>query len=60
MKPYLDRNLDIVLASDALAAAPDGPEKLRSRTGTTLRTAIAARRKGFVVLPSGVRVVNAP
>lgn len=35
--PYLERNTQIVLACDALFAAPDGPERMRSGTWSTVR-----------------------
>lgn len=44
--PYLDRNNQIVLACDALFAAPDGPETLRSGTWSTVRR---ARKSGKAV-----------
>lgn len=36
-KPYLDRNRDIVDACEVLLATPDGPERLRSGTWSTVR-----------------------
>lgn len=41
--PYLDRNRAIVDASDALLAMPDGPERQRSGTWSTVRY---ARKRG--------------
>lgn len=38
-KPYLNRNKDIVNASTYLIAAPDGPERKRSGTWSTVRYA---------------------
>lgn len=38
-KSYLDRNIAIVLAVDVLLAAPDGPERQRSGTWSTVRNA---------------------
>jgi hypothetical protein len=38
-KPYLDRNHDIVDVCDVLLALPDGPERLRSGTWSTVRYA---------------------
>ena len=47
-KPYQDRNKDIVNAVDFLIAAPDGPEKLRSGTWSTVRYAKRVGVKGVV------------
>ena len=47
-KPYLDRNKDIVNAVDFLIAAPDGPEKTRSGTWSTVRYAKKVGVKGVV------------
>ena len=47
-KPYLDRNKDIVNAVDFLIAAPDGPEKQRSGTWSTVRYAKKVGVKGVV------------
>lgn len=38
-KPYLERNRDIVDASDRMVALPSGPEELRSGTWSTIRYA---------------------
>ena len=38
-RPYLVRNRNIVDATDALIAAPDGPERRRSGTWATIRYA---------------------
>lgn len=46
VKSYLDRNQDIVDASDGLLATPNGPEKLRSGTWSTVRL---ARKKGIPI-----------
>jgi hypothetical protein len=43
LKPYLERNRDIVEACDVLLALPDGPERQRSGTWSTVRL---ARRLG--------------
>ena len=47
-KPYLDRNKDIVNAVDFLIAAPDGPEKMRSGTWSTVRYAKKTGKRGIV------------
>lgn len=36
-KPYLERNRDIVDETDVLIGMPDGPERLRSGTWSTIR-----------------------
>ena len=43
-RPYLERNTEIVLACDTLFAAPDGPERIRSGTWSTVRKARKARK----------------
>lgn len=50
-KPYLDRNKDIVDAVDFLIAAPDGPERQRSGTWSTVRYAKKVGVNGVVWLP---------
>ena len=47
-KPYLDRNKDIVNSVDFLIAAPDGPEKVRSGTWSTIRYAKSVGVKGVI------------
>lgn len=47
-KPYLDRNKDIVDAADFIIAAPDGIEKQRSGTWSTVRYAKRVGVKGVV------------
>ena len=52
-KGYLERDKDNVNESEYLWAVPDGPEKIRSGTWTTVRY---ARQKGIpiaIILPSG-------
>lgn len=49
-KEYLDRNKDIVDAVDFLIAAPDGPERLRSGTWSTVRYAKKTGVKGVVFM----------
>lgn len=58
VKPYLDRNQDIVDEVNILIAAPDGPERLRSGTWSTVRR---ARKRGIpyvVILPDGKVLVT--
>jgi len=53
-KPYLDRNKDIVEATDSLIACPgEGSEQLRSGTWSTVRYARKLRRPIYVILPDG-------
>lgn len=49
-RQYLDRNKDIVGAIDFLIAAPDGPEKQRSGTWSTVRYAKKINVRGVVWL----------
>lgn len=49
-KSYLERNKDIVNAVDYLIAAPDGPERLRSGTWSTVRYAKRQGVRGVVWL----------
>ena len=50
-KEYLERNKDIVESSDFLIAAPDGPEKQRSGTWSTIRYAKKIGVRGVVWKP---------
>lgn len=53
-RPYLDRNHDIVDASDIVIAAPfQADEQLRSGTWATIRYAKKSRRPLFIVEPDG-------
>jgi hypothetical protein len=52
-KDYIPRNHDIVDATDALLAAPKGPEELRSGTWATIRYARKLKRPIYIVWPSG-------
>ena len=52
-KPYLDRNKDIVNASEGMLAAPRGPEELRSGTWSTIRYARKCSKKVLIVWPDG-------
>lgn len=47
-KPYLERNKDIVNASDFLIAVPDGPERQRSGTWSTVRYAKHVGKRGVI------------
>ena len=57
-KEYLERNRDIVDATDALIAAPKGPEEQRSGTWSTVRYARKLRRPIVIVWPSGEMTVE--
>ena len=53
-RPYLDRNQDIVNASEIILAAPKGMrEELRSGTWHAIRYAIAQRKRVIIVWPNG-------
>ena len=52
--PYLDRNKDIVSACDFLIAAPDGPERQRSGTWSTVRHAKRVGVRGVVWVSGAV------
>jgi hypothetical protein len=47
--PYLDRNKQIVLSCDKLVAAPEGPEKTRSGTWSTVRFAKNVGTRGVIL-----------
>lgn len=51
--PYGERNLHIIGAGTMLIACPDGPEKLRSGTWSTVRAAIKMGRPVIVIPPDG-------
>jgi hypothetical protein len=55
-KPYLDRNKDIVNDSHFMIATPEGPEKTRSGTWSTVRYARGKNRPIVVVYPNGTRI----
>jgi predicted Rossmann fold nucleotide-binding protein DprA/Smf involved in DNA uptake len=62
-KPYLERNKDIVRASDVLVAMPSGPERLRSGTWSTVRFALKRNVDTYIIMPDGsvdVRVDMSP
>lgn len=48
-RPYLDRNKAIVHAVDRMIAAPDGPERQRSGTWSTIRYAKRVGRRGVIL-----------
>ncbi len=53
-KPYLERNHDIVDATDVLIATPrTSYEELRSGTWATIRYAISKGKKVIVIYPQG-------
>ena len=53
-KPYLERNHDIVDATDVLIATPrTNHEELRSGTWATIRYAIKKEKKVIVIYPQG-------
>ena len=52
-KPYLERNKDIVDETDVLVATPDGVERLRSGTWSTVRYALKQGRTVYIVWPDG-------
>lgn len=52
--PYLARNRNIILQTQILIAAPDGPERSRSGTWATVRHAIRSGLPYVVINPDGV------
>jgi hypothetical protein len=52
-KKYLDRNKDIVDACDVLLATPDGPERKRSGTWSTIRYAVRTGVPVEICYPNG-------
>jgi hypothetical protein len=52
--PYLQRNMDIVTLTSILLAMPDGPEKKRSGTWSTVRAALKMGRPVVVFPPDGI------
>lgn len=52
-RPYLDRNRDIVNMSDELIACPNGPERQRSGTWSTVRYACGVGKKVTIIMPDG-------
>lgn len=56
VKPYLDRNKDIVDDTRYLIATPKGPEELRSGTWSTIRYARKLGRPIMIIYPDGTVV----
>ena len=54
LKPYLQRNRDIVDSTQELVATPAGPEEQRSGTWSTIRYARKRGKPVTVVYPDGV------
>lgn len=52
-KPHLERNSDIVAASDELVGLPEGPETPRSGTWSTIRKARAKGIRRTIIWPDG-------
>lgn len=52
-KPYLERNRDIVDAAGDLFALPDGPERTKSGTWSTVRYAVNLGRTVYICYPDG-------
>ncbi len=52
-RPYIERNKFIVDHSDRMLAMPDGPERLRSGTWSTVRYAAKTGVDATVVMPDG-------
>lgn len=52
-KDYLDRDRDIVDATDLLLATPDGPERPKSGTWYTVRYAVASGKPVHICYPDG-------
>lgn len=48
-RPYIQRNKDIVVASQKIIAAPDGPERTRSGTWSTIRYAKSIGVRGIIL-----------
>ncbi len=57
-REYLARNKDIVDDTDVLIACPDGPERQRSGTWSTVRYALRKKRYTIVVMPEGGTTVH--
>ncbi len=51
--PYLVRNRNIVDATDEMVATPDGPERQRSGTWSTIRYAVKKGRRVNIIWPDG-------
>jgi hypothetical protein len=55
---YLERNKNIVNQSYALIATPNGPEKIRSGTWSTIRYARKLGKRIYIIYPNGEFVVE--
>jgi hypothetical protein len=54
-KDYLDRNKDIVNASEILIATPkENDEQLRSGTWSTIRYCKKQKKQAFIIFPNGI------
>ena len=54
-KDYLDRNKDIVNASEILIATPkEFEEQLRSGTWSTIRYCTKQKKQAFIIFPNGI------
>lgn len=59
-KPYLDRNKDIVDATDFLIASPgEKEEQLRSGTWSTVRYARKKNKRVMIIFPDGICSIEA-
>lgn len=56
--PFLTRNRNIVHETQLLIACPDGPERLRSGTWTTIRFARKLVRPIIIITPVGRTIVE--
>jgi len=54
--PYLDRNRKIVDECDILLVIPDGPERLRSGTWSTVRYARRIHKPAHFIYPDGTEI----
>ena len=52
-KAYLDRNRDIIDSSEIIIATPNGLEKLRSGTWSTIRYARKKNLPIYIIMPNG-------
>jgi len=58
-KPPLERNRDIVTASDIMIATPkESREVLRSGTWATIRYAFKANKQIYIILPDGTLIME--
>lgn len=57
VKPYLERNKDIVSSSDVLLATPKTQEEeQRSGTWATIRYALKTQKPVYIIYPNGIMV----